>query len=65
MARIGGHDWSIYRRYGEGRQTQQSKDREEDQIAAPEPRPLRSPFFGGPPDTSILVRYQDHVARHL
>ncbi|XP_050889989.1 protein MAIN-LIKE 1-like [Lathyrus oleraceus] len=40
-------------------------NREEDQIGAPEPRPLHPEFSRRPFDTSLLVRYQDHVARNL
>lgn len=60
-----GRDRDITRRRSEGRQPRQVMDEEEHYIVAPEPRPQQSQFTGGLYDMSLMVRYQDRVARHL
>ncbi|XP_058784886.1 protein MAIN-LIKE 1-like [Vicia villosa] len=47
-----------------GRQRREA-DGERHQEVAPEAGPQYPTFLEGPSDTSILTRYQDHVARHL
>ena len=71
MARFRGRDGFIYRRYADGSVVRSGSTRDEDRIADPAPVPAAThipphpPFPGGPSDTSLLVRYQNHVARHL
>ncbi|XP_058759084.1 protein MAIN-LIKE 2-like [Vicia villosa] len=47
-----------------GRQRREAEG-EGHQEAAPEAGPQHPGFLGGPSDTSLFTRYQDHVARHL
>ncbi|XP_058773864.1 protein MAIN-LIKE 1-like [Vicia villosa] len=47
-----------------GRQRREA-DGEGQQGAAPEVGPQHPGFPGGPTDTSLLIRYQNHVAYHL
>lgn len=65
MARIRGRHENIYQRTSEGKQPQQPKDKEEHHIGAPKARPLQPTFPRGSFDTSLRVRYQDHVACHF
>ncbi|XP_058746915.1 protein MAIN-LIKE 1-like [Vicia villosa] len=65
------HPWVVRRRGGaidgmrqRGRQRREA-DGEGQQGAAPEVGPQHPAFPGGPTDTSLLVRYQRHVACHL
>ncbi|XP_058772044.1 uncharacterized protein LOC131645860 [Vicia villosa] len=55
---------SIDRMRREERQRREVDD-EGHRRAAPEAGPQHPGFPGGPSDTSILTRYQDHVSRHL
>lgn len=63
VQRIGGLNDGMRRG---GRQCQQTiNDGEEHQGATLEVDPQNLGFSGGPTDTSLLTRYQDHNARHL
>ena len=63
VRRRGAGDNNVRRRIEERRRVREAENAEGHQ--APAGDQVHPPFPGGPIDTSLLIRYDGHVARHL